>query len=127
MILGPLVGLSLVISVAVDSGPQSSPGRARTSMSDQQKNQMMQPLVRSATECILRVVTADPRIEASVRAADVRDLIVESMPTCADAMRKMIDEHDELYGQGSGETFFMGPYLDMLPTLVFKSVKNTAQ
>ena len=87
----------------------------------------MQPLVRSATECILRAVTADPRIQASIKAADVRDLIVESMPSCVDAMRAMIDGHNELYGEGSGETFFVGPYLDMLPTLVFKSVNDTTQ
>src|SRR5262245_23346814 len=115
MILGPLVGLSLVISVAVESGTQVSPGRMRTTMTDQQKNQVMQPLVRSATECILRAVTTHPRIQASIKDADVRDLIVESMPSCADSMRAMIDGHDELYGEGSGETFFMGPYLDMLP------------
>ena len=127
MILGPFVGLSLVISVAVDSGAQSSPGGAKTTMTDQRKSQVMQPLVRSATECILRAVTADPRIQASIKAADVRDLIVESMPSCVDAMRAMIDGHDELYGEGSGATFFVGPYLDMLPTLVFKSVKDTTQ
>ena len=42
-------------------------------------------------------------------------------------MRAMIDAHNQLYGEGSGETFFTGPYLDMLPAVVFKSVKDTTQ
>jgi hypothetical protein len=40
-------------------------------------------------------------------------------------MRAMIEAHDRIYGEGSGETFFMGPYLDMLPVTVIKAVKNT--
>ena len=127
MILAPVLGLSLAMTVAFDSGVPSSPGTSARPQTAQQKSQIMQPLVRSATECILRSVAADPRIQTSIQADDVRDLIVESMPSCADSMRAMIDAHDRLYGEGSGETFFTGPYLDMLPTVVFKSVKDTTQ
>ena len=54
-------------------------------------------------------VAADPRMVIVARNADVRDLIVASMPPCAEAMRAMIEAHDRLYGEGSGEAFFMGP------------------
>lgn len=127
MILGSLIGLSLIVNVSVESGIQPSLGNASNGMSAQQKSAVMQPLVRSATECILSAVAADPRIRTAVEAADVRDLIVASMPPCADSMRAMIDAHDRLYGEGSGEAFFMGPYLDMLPVTVIKSVRNTTQ
>jgi hypothetical protein len=30
----------------------------------------------------------------------------------------MIDAYDHYYGEGSGEAFFMGPYLDVLPKAV---------
>jgi hypothetical protein len=125
MILGSLLGLSLIVNVSVESGIQSAPGNATNGLSAPQRNAVMLPLVRTATECILRAVAADPRIHASLEAADVRDLIVASMPSCADPMRAMIEAHDRLYGEGSGETFFMGPYLDMLPVTVIKAVKNT--
>ena len=127
MILGPLVGLSLIVTVSVDSGAQPAPDISPNGNSAQQKNVLMRPLVRSATECVLRAVAAHPRIRSSLEAADIRDLIVASIPSCADAMRAMIDAHDQLYGEGSGEMFFMGPYLDTLPATVIKSVKGTAR
>jgi hypothetical protein len=30
----------------------------------------------------------------------------------------MIDAYDRFFGDGSGEAFFMGPYLDALPAAV---------
>jgi len=33
-------------------------------------------------------------------------------------MRSMIDAYDEYFGDGTGEAFFSGPYLDVLPTAV---------
>ena len=129
MILDSLVGvaLSLLVSVAVESGNNPALTRAPSAaMSAQQKNVIMQPLVRSATECVLRAVADDPRTRAA-ETPDLRDVIVESMPACADRMRAMIDAHDRLYGEGSGEQFFMGPYLDALPATVVKAVKEPAQ
>jgi hypothetical protein len=35
-------------------------------------------------------------------------------------MRAMIDSYDQYFGTGSGEAFFSGPYLDVLPTAVTK-------
>ena len=127
MILGPLFGLSLIVTVSVDSGNQPAPEISPNKMSAQQKDAVMRPLVRSATGCVLRAVVADPRLRSSLESADIRDIIVASMPSCADAMRAMIETHDQLYGEGSGEMFFMGPYLDTLPATVIKSVKDTAQ
>ena len=127
MILGSLIALSLTANVSVESGIQPALGNATNGLSAQQKSAVMQPLVRTATECVLRAVAADPRIRASLEAADVRDLIVASMPSCADQMRAMIEAHDRLYGDGSGETFFMGPYLDMLPVTIIKAVTDTTK
>jgi hypothetical protein len=125
MILPSLVGLSLIVTVSAPSGIQHGPGDASAlGASTHQKNTIMRPLVRSATECILRAVSADARIR-SASEIDVRELIVASMPSCTDAMRAMIDAHDRLYGEGSGEQFFMGPYLDTLPATIAKSVKES--
>ncbi len=123
MLLGPLLGLSLAVNVSIDPGNPLSPGKPAKEMSLQQKSQIMQPLVRSATDCIVRTVVADLRVrQLDRKSTDMRDLIVSSMPSCVDAMRAMIDAHDRLYGDGSGETFFNGPFLEMLPATVIKSV-----
>jgi hypothetical protein len=115
MILAPLTAAALVVSVA--TGPITD----RTGlpiMTAQQKTAAMQPLVRSATECIARTVSADPRY--GQRNADLGDLIVDSMPSCVSQVRAMIDAYDRYFGEGEGEAFFMGPYLDVLPMAVSK-------
>jgi hypothetical protein len=125
MILQTLVGASLVVAVAVESG-KSVTSRMPAETTVQQKHVIMDPLVRAANECVLRAVNADPRMKSGDQ-PDIREVIISVMPSCADRMRAMIDAHDQLYGEGSGEIFFMGPYLDTLPAAVIKAVKNLNQ
>lgn len=120
MILAPLVGLSLLVSVT--TGPATDTGAAAAS-STQQMSAAMRPFVRSATECVARKIVADPRASEQKDAGDFRDLIVEAVPSCADKMRAMIDAYDRYFGDGSGEIFFNGPYLEVLPTAVSKWVE----
>jgi hypothetical protein len=128
MIAAPLlVALSLLVTVATDPSVDAlagGPVAPKQHMSPQQRSAAMQPLVRSATECIARAVSADRRFGAG---SGLGDLIVDSMPACADAVRAMIDAHDRYFGDGTGEAFFMGPYLDVLPAAVDKWVKRPAR
>ena len=112
-----------VLPVSIDrSGPlMLEPG---TAMPADRKDAAMRPLVSSATECIARTVSADPRFRAVAGVAALNNLIVESVPSCVDALRSMIGAYDRLYGDGAGETFFAGPYLDGLPEAVTRRVKN---
>ena len=58
MILAALAAATLVVSVA--TGPTAKPSPL-PALSVQQKSAAMQPLLRSATECIARTVSTDPR------------------------------------------------------------------
>src|ERR1700720_1782468 len=120
MILAPLVGTALIVAVATD--PLSDP-TVEANLSAQQKTAATAPLVRSATECIVRAVVADPRY-GTEPAAKLGDLIVASMPSCVTPVRAMIDAYDRYFGRGTGEAFFMGPYLDVLPKAVTEGAKN---
>jgi hypothetical protein len=122
MIHAPLAAVMLVVSVATNTaaGPTGLP-----SMSAQQKSAAMRPLVRSATECIARAVSADPRF--GQRNADLGDLIVDSMSSCTAPVRTMIDAYDRYFGDGEGEAFFMGPYLDVLPAAVDRWVRDAVK
>lgn len=123
MIAAPLLAVSLLVTVATDPSVDALAGPAAPKqMSLQQKSAAMQPLVRSATECIARAVSADQRFRTG--ASGLGDLIVDSMPACVEVVRTMIDAHDRYFGDGTGEAFFMGPYLDVLPTAVNKWVKD---
>jgi hypothetical protein len=123
MILASLAALSLMVNVSVDPGVHTPAATIGHELSAQKKDTVMQPLVKSATDCVVRNVTADPRLPQSLKAGDIRELIVSSMTPCANAMRAMIEEHDRLFGSGSGEEFFMGSYLKFLPTSVNAAVK----
>jgi len=123
MILAPLAAAALLVSVAIAPNAPN-PGESPT-LSMHQKSAAMQPLMRSATECIARAVSADPRFGGSN--ADLGDLIVDSMPRCAVQVRAMIEAYDRYFGDGEGEAFFMGPYLDLLPGAVSKWVRDAVR
>jgi hypothetical protein len=86
----------------------------------QQKNTATQTYVQSATDCIARTVAADTRFSKDNPAANLSELIVESVPHCVGPVRAMIAAYDRYFGDGFGEKFFMGPYLDVLPEAVAK-------
>ena len=125
MILPPLAAAALVVSVA--TSPTADP-RAFPTLSVHQKSAAMESLMRSATECIARSVSVDPRFKE--RNADLGDLIVDSMPNCVVPVRAMIEAYDRYFGEGEegeGEAFFMGPYLDVLPSAVSKWVRDAVK
>jgi hypothetical protein len=123
MLLAPLFGAALIVATATDPSRDSS---GEANLSTQEKLAVTEPLVRSATQCIVHAVAADPRYRVKTD-AKLGDLIVDSMPSCLTPVRAMIDAYDRYYGEGTGEAFFMGPYLDVLPQAVAAAAKNAAQ
>jgi hypothetical protein len=117
MILTALAGASLLIMAAAT--PDIDVATTSAHLTSQQRNAAVQPAISRATECVARAVAADPR---SADASKLGDAIVDSMQPCRDAVRSMIDTYDRYFGDGTGEAFFSGPYLDVLPTAVSKLV-----
>jgi hypothetical protein len=122
MLLAPLFGTALLLSVAADPNDSASVGN----LSTQEKLAATTPLVRAATQCIVQAVAGDPRY-AGKAGVQLGDLIVDSMPSCVTQVRAMIDAYDRYYGDGAGEAFFMGPYLDVLPGAVAAGAKDAAR
>ncbi len=115
-VAGALLGISLVVNVSVLPGATDldAPAGIPARLSDQQKEKVMVPLIHTATECVSRTVAADPRLGKT----NFSDLIVDSFTACVAPVRALIDTHDRFFGEGTGERFFMGPYLDALPKAV---------
>jgi hypothetical protein len=124
MIVALMLGAALVVNVA--TSPLTGPAAGEANLTLQQKAAATEPLVRSATDCIVHAVMSDPRFAAEPHAA-VGDLIVESIRSCRTPVRAMIDAYDHYYGEGSGKAFFMGPYLDVLPKAVLAGTNKAAQ
>ena len=131
MILAALLSISLAPNVSFDPNVTMPMGltarQPGAQMSAHQKAAVLKPLVRSANDCVAHAVAANPRFHKNEDPTEVNELIVASMDTCIDAMRAMINAHDRLFGDGSGEAFFMGPYLDVLPTTVNKLVNGATE
>jgi hypothetical protein len=116
MIFVPLAGVALVVTVA--TGPIHDADPTQRHLSTRERTAAMQPLVQRTTDCIAAHVAADPRYAKQAVDGQLGDLIVDSVPQCMEVVRAMIDAHDRYFGNGTGEAFFMGPYLDVLPTAV---------
>lgn len=123
MILHTVFGVALVITASLDAGDPSLGTANVNQLSMRQKEAAILPLVRNATDCIARTVSTDNRYNASLQAAELNELIVDAMSRCTAPVRAMIEGHDRMFGQGTGEAFFMGPYLDVLPAAVTRQVK----
>jgi hypothetical protein len=107
MILTPLLGMGLVTAVAL--GPALDPDPS--TLSSGQKSAAIQPLVRRATECVVQTVAADPRYR---KAKNLGDLVIDALTPCTISVRAMVQGYDHYFGSGSGEEFFIGPYLELL-------------
>jgi len=114
MIAASLFGAALFVALAADPLHDAT---GDANLSAQEKLAATEPLIRSATQCIVHAITASPNYHGRP-GAQIGDLIVDSMPACLTPVRAMIDAYDRYYGDGAGEAFFMGPYLDVLPKAV---------
>lgn len=119
MILPSFLALSLIVPTALD---MRASAELRVTLQEQDATPLLS-LVQRATVCIIRAVKADPRYSPNIGAAAINSLIVDSFSTCRQPVRAMIDAHDRLYGNGSGDAFLLGPYLDILPAAVIKQVR----
>ena len=119
MILSKLAAATLVVGVAGTA--VETPVRQ---LSLQQRDAATQAFVRSATDCIARTVASDTRFRKDNPASNLGDLIVDSVPKCIDPVRAMMAAYDRYFGDGAGEDFFVGPYLDVLPDAVVHRMKS---
>jgi hypothetical protein len=118
VIWGPLFAISLVATVATGPvGDQLGPTSAA------RRRDTLRMVVQAATECVITAVAADPRARHGDPDAIIGELIVDTIPACASKVRDMIDAYDASFGPGSGEAFFMGPYLDVLPRAAVQRLK----
>ena len=124
MILESLFGLSLVLNVSLSNEPPAANSATWQQLPVPQRQAALLPLIRRATDCIVRKVSADPRYSADMRPDEINNLTVDSIPACGRLAREMIDTHDQMYGAGSGEAFLLGPYLDVLPAAVVTQVRT---
>ena len=123
MILSAVAATTIWLA-AVTGSPFDQP--AIRQLSTYQKNVAARGYVESATRCIALSVLADGRFRQENPTANLGDLIVDSVPKCLDPLHNMIQAYDQYFGEGAGESFFTGPYLDTLPNAIVNLINNQA-
>jgi hypothetical protein len=114
--------LVAMVAVAFASVGTANAGvsQATQASSRIEKTTIVQRSVNHATECVIRAIENDPSSKSAELA--IGELIVAVMPSCTDKMHAMIESFDDTYGAGSGEKFFSGAFLDLLPLVVNKRI-----
>jgi hypothetical protein len=93
-------------------------------LTEQQKRRLHLPYVRAATDCYAKVM------EGNASALDLAgqgrwyDALSAVGKMCDAPVVAMINVHDQLYGPGTGATFFRGPYVEDLPRAVGTRLKG---
>lgn len=108
--------LAVSASTATLYGGVSAPTQ---NVSRTEKIAIVQGYVNRATDCVITAIESDRKRSDETSTGD---LIVSVMPSCIDRMHAMIDSFDSAYGAGSGEKFFSGAFLDLLPLVVNKRI-----
>jgi hypothetical protein len=108
---------NIILAIALFANAELMEQNPPSHLSTAQKFAETRPLVRAATECIIKAVLNDPRINVT-SPSETNKLIVKAVGECKTPARAMIDSYDKFFGDGAGEAFFMGPYLDILPKAV---------
>jgi hypothetical protein len=124
MILESLFGLSLVLNVSLESPLETPAARNPLQMSVPQKEAALRPLMERSTHCIANEVVSDPRFQPDLRRDQLIELIADSFDPCGDPVNALVEAHDRMYGDGSGEAFLFGPYFNELPGAVLKRAKT---
>ena len=88
-------------------------------LTEGQKRKIHLPYIRAATDCVARGILSTPDALRSARLGQLTDAIL-GIPKgyCGTEIGRMIAAHDQLYGSGTGQSFFTGPYFTDLPRAV---------
>jgi hypothetical protein len=93
----------------------SLPADARGRSSEARKSRALLPTVRATTDCIARGILANPAALGHARQENWLEAVKGMPEECKSIGSRLVDEHDRLYGPGTGKAFVEGPYAADLP------------
>lgn len=96
-----------------------------SALTEAQKRKIHLPYVRAATNCISQALLMAPdavRLAKQGQWADALWALPKGQ--CDAELSTLIGTHDQLYGAGTGQTFFAGPYISDLPRALGSRLKG---
>jgi hypothetical protein len=98
---------------------------ASTSLA-QARSELEKSNIKAATDCVAAAALNNSQITTLYRENRLREVtnwVVLRSSACDNSLNAMRLLHDRLYGQGTGQTFLRGDYLDDLPRAVGERIK----
>ncbi|MFC1459597.1 hypothetical protein ACETIH_23440 [Microvirga arabica] len=92
-------------------------------LTDQQRRRLHLPYVRAATDCLARAIAVDIPALDNARNGQWYEALIAVQGICRPVLVDMVREHDRLYGPGTGDVFFKGPYVADLPRALLGRLK----
>lgn len=109
------IGASSVFFIGAASGQ---------GLTESQKRKLHLPYVRAATDCYAKAIEMNTSALDMATQGRWYDALSSVGKTCDAQVIAMINVHDQLYGPGTGATFFKGPYVEDLPRAVGTRLKS---
>src|SRR4051794_1642928 len=113
-VLALFVSLVPLHAKAWQPASEVSPQPAGT-LTEGQKRKLHLPYVRALTDCVANAILANPIAVERARQSEWIAAAKLTGPQCDPAAKQMQGIHDQLYGVGTGDVFFRGPYFEDLP------------
>lgn len=92
-------------------------------VSEAQKRKLLLPQLRATTDCIANRVRQQTELGVAYKEGRFRTLIADAIGACRDQAARLVAQHDQLYGPGTGGAFLSGPYSADLERAVLARVK----
>ena len=120
-----MVGKALCAAIIIALVPSSSHAQqsSPSTVTDAQRRKAHLPFVRATTDCISKTVLRQTDIVQKVQQNQLQSAISNVGSACSQEVQMLIQKHDEIYGYGTGQSFFSGPYLNDLPRAVLSRIR----
>jgi hypothetical protein len=88
-----------------------------------QKWKALLPFVRATSDCFANSIQSEPTLLEAYQQNRLLSLVAAKGAMCLPVVERMIAEHDRIYGQGTGQAFFKGPYASDLQRAISVRLK----
>lgn len=85
-----------------------------------EKMQRIMNLTSKTTECVVKEALKFSKR----RNIDLADVLIDKRSPCAAIVRELVTAVDEVYGEGEGDKYLMGYYLDELPQIIENRIEK---
>ena len=115
------IGVLLFLFAGVSTAfAQSDPGEAA-------RRRVVVPYIRALTNCVAQVADADIDAVTAYSGGTLAVYLRQQLQHCPDQISTLLNEYDQIYGEGQGAQFIKGPYSADLERAVLNRIRTSLE